>query len=99
MEPKLSLRKKILLRLANLTLKETEKILFEHFIDREEIINENFYKKIKMDSEKLEILKKLYSEGKVKRSYFKNEHTFGFEFLNLKFDINVGFCTISKISV
>lgn len=87
---------KVLLKLASLSLKETEKILFENFVDREEIINENFYKKIKMNSEKLDLLKKLYSEGKVKKLHFTNENTFGFEILNLKFDINIGFCTIKK---
>jgi hypothetical protein len=90
--------KKVLIKLASLNNRETEKILFDNFVDREEIINENFYKKIKMNSEKLDILKKLYSDGKVKKSYFKNDYTFGFEILNLKFDINISFCTIKKIN-
>lgn len=77
---------------------ETEEIIFDNFVNRQESINDNYSKKIKLDNEKHDLLRRLYTRGSVKQLYGYGTQKFGFEAFNMRFDVNSGFLDIKKLN-
>lgn len=79
----------------NLTEGEVEDIVFK-FVDRHEMDNPNFQAKIKLDDQKHDMLRKLYLSSKVVKLYTYGTMKFGFEIMELRFDVSAGFAEIKK---
>jgi hypothetical protein len=79
-----------------MTKDDVEKAIFD-FVDRHEIENENYAKKIKLNNEKHDILRNIYLNGEVKQLYTYGTLKFGFITMDLRFDVSAGFADIKKI--
>ncbi|MDB4330326.1 hypothetical protein N9948_01250 [bacterium] len=82
----------------NFTKEKTEEIIFDEFIDRQEAVNDNYSKKIKLDDEKHDLLRKIYDKGDVKKLYTYSYQKFGFEEFGFRFDVNSGYADIKKLN-
>ena len=93
--------KKVLAKLEEtkkLSEEETEEIIFDNFVSRQESINDNYSKKIKLDDEKHDQLRRIHTKGAVKQLYAYGTQKFGFEAFNMRFDVNSGFLDIKKLN-
>lgn len=100
---KANIIKKVLAKLdegskKSITKEEAEDIIMG-FADREEMDDPNYAKKIKLDDAKHDLLRSVYDSPHVKKLYTYSTLKFGFEFLELRFDVTAGFAEIKKLKL
>jgi len=76
---------------------KTEELIFDNFVDRQEAVNDNYSKKIKLDDKKHDLLRRVYDYGAVEQLYTYGSQKFGFRFSDMRFEANSGYLEIKKI--
>jgi hypothetical protein len=80
-----------------LSKKEVMDLIFDNFVNREELVNDNFNKKDKLDDRQSDILRKIYDYGDVKKLYTYGVTKYGFQIEDLRFDVDPAYVEIKKI--
>lgn len=93
---KTKILRKVIAKLAKLDESQASDIIFS-IIDKEDVLQPNFSKTIKVDKEQHQKLRKLYDQAPVDKLYTYSLDKFGFTFQNLRFDVDPIYLNVKKI--
>jgi len=76
---------------------EVEEIIFDKFIEKEEILKSNYKKKKMISNEEHDLLRKIYDSAPVKKLYTYSLGRFGFIYDKIRFDVEPASVDIKKL--